>query len=47
MEGKIVLNNLFNMDANVKAKATAYYRAAKEAEEAMAKYENIKYSIDL
>lgn len=47
MEGKIVLNNLFNMDAQVKTKATAYYRAAKEAEEAMSKYENVKYSVEL
>jgi hypothetical protein len=31
----------------LKAKAAAYFRAAKEAEDAIGKYENIKYAADL
>lgn len=35
------------MDLTVKQSATAYFRAAKEAEEAVGKYENSKYAVDV
>lgn len=48
MEGRILINNLHEIDQQVKQKAIAYYMAAREAEEAVAYYEeNAKYSVDL
>jgi hypothetical protein len=39
MEGRLLINNLHDVDADVKAKATAYFMAAKTAEENLEKYE--------
>jgi hypothetical protein len=39
MEGRIVLSNLNDIDIQLKAKATTYFVSAKEAEEAMVKYD--------
>ncbi|CDW78919.1 UNKNOWN [Stylonychia lemnae] len=48
MEGRILISNLHDFDTQVKQKATAYFRAAKDAEESVVYYEeNAKYSIEL
>jgi len=48
MEGRILISNLHDVDTQVKQKATAYFRSAKEAEESVVYYEeNAKYSIEL
>lgn len=46
MEGRIVLSNLNDIDMQLKAKASAYFVSAKEAEEALAKYDSIKYAVE-
>lgn len=47
MEGRILISNLHDVDQQLKQKAVAYFKACKEAEEAMDKYENAKYSVDM
>eukprot|EP00347_Sterkiella_histriomuscorum_P008514 403344811 len=48
MEGRILIQNLHDIDSQVKQRAIAYFRAAKEAEEAVIYYEeNAKFSIDM
>lgn len=48
MEGRILISNLHEIDQQVKQKAIAYFLAAREAEEAVAYYEeNAKYSVEL
>lgn len=47
MEGRILISNLHDIDIEVKQQATAYFRAAKEVEDASIKYENVKYSVEI
>jgi hypothetical protein len=47
MEGRILISNLHDTDNLIKQKAIAYFRAAKDAEEYIARYEEIKYSIEI
>ena len=46
MEGRILINNLYDTDMNIKANASNYFRAAKEAEDFIVKYEHVKYAVD-
>lgn len=47
MEGRILISNLHDTDNVVKQRAIAYFRSAKEAEEAISRYEGVKYAVDL
>ena len=47
IEGRILISNLHDIDQALKQIATTYFRAAKEAEEAAIKYENVKYAVDM
>ena len=47
MEGRILISNLHDMDLIVKQSATSYFRAAKETEEIVIKYEQVKYAVDM
>lgn len=46
MEGRILISNLHNTDAEVQQKATNYFTSSREAEEAVARYEQVKYAVD-
>ena len=47
MEGRILISNLHDTDLNLKQSAIGYFRAAKEAEEIVIKYEQVKYAVDM
>lgn len=47
MQGRILISNLHDVDLNLKQSATSYFRAAKEAEEIVIKYEQVKYAVDM
>lgn len=47
MEGRILISNLHDIELQLKQKAIAYFRACKDAEECIYKYENAQNSVDM